>query len=384
MKIVIFYSWQSDLPNNKNRGLIGDCIQKVSKQLLEVCPQVTEIEMEMDSRNESGTPDLVDSIFRKIDNCDIFLSDISIINSATEGRYTPNPNVLIELGYASRVLDWSKILCIFNSEYGKVEDLPFDIRFRKPIIYNSKENTALSKKQLTKLLKDSIENIINTRIIDKKEYLTTKRTVDLHVQSILIDFCALLFETDENKNNRYNYPKLLQTSPEDIASILEEKIILGFHFYKNIGLNISDLIKFFNDGLETFFLNDKEKRLLAKMVFALREYKELIYSERVFDEIGECSKYMIASGYKINPTNSSDSYILMQPLKDNKAIVISGGRFDQEIKKKLLLNIKIKQEYLERISKCIYQIAVLTNDWINLTGNYFIANPNLFNSKQIR
>ncbi|HFI0081160.1 TPA: hypothetical protein ACGOYK_000519 [Streptococcus suis] len=380
MKIVIFYSWQSDLPNNKNRGLIGDCIQKVSKQLLEVCPQVTEIEIEMDSRNESGTPDLVDSIFRKIDSCDIFLADISIINSATIERYTPNPNVLIELGYASRVLDWSKILCIFNSEYGKVEDLPFDIRFRKPIIYNSSENTSISKKQLTKLLKDSIENIINTRIIDKKEYLTTKRTVDLHVQSILIDFCRLLFETDEDKNHhRFNYPKLLQISLDEIASILEKKQILGFHFYKNIGLNISDLVEFFNDGLETFFLSDKEKRLLAKMVFSLREYKELIYSERVFDEIGECSKYKLVSGYEMNPTNSPDSYLLLQPLKGNKAVVISGGEFDQEVTKKLLLNLRIKKESLQYISKCIHQISLLTNEWISLTGNYFIANPNLFN-----
>lgn len=54
----------------------------------------------------------------------------------------------------------------------------------------------------------------------------------------------------------------------------------------------------------------------------------------------------------------------MQPLEGNEAVVISGGRFDQEIKKKLLLNMKIKKENLEEISKCIYQIAVLTNEWI--------------------
>lgn len=54
----------------------------------------------------------------------------------------------------------------------------------------------------------------------------------------------------------------------------------------------------------------------------------------------------------------------MQPLEGNEAVVISGGRFDQEIKKKLLLNMKIKKENLEEISKCIYQIAALTNEWI--------------------
>ncbi|WP_436853356.1 hypothetical protein [Bacillus altitudinis] len=147
-------------------------------------------------------------------------------------------------------------------------------------------------------------------------------------------------------------------------------------------MNISGLVEFFNDGLETFFLSDKEKRLLAKMVFALREYKELIYSERVFDEIGECSKYKMVSGHEVNPTNSPDSYFLLQPLKGNKAVVISGGKFDQEVTKKLLLNLRIKKESLQYISKCIHQISLLTNEWISFTDNYFVANPNLFNSKK--
>lgn len=35
-----------------------------------------------------------------------------------------NPNVLIELGYASSKLGWDRILCIHNLMYGKIEDLP--------------------------------------------------------------------------------------------------------------------------------------------------------------------------------------------------------------------------------------------------------------------
>src|SRR5205085_1155266 len=40
------------------------------------------------------------------------------------GRPTPNPNVLIELGYAAHRHGWNGILCVFNAATGRVEDLP--------------------------------------------------------------------------------------------------------------------------------------------------------------------------------------------------------------------------------------------------------------------
>lgn len=100
MKVTIFNSWQSDLPNNKNRGFIENALQKAKKRVLEDNRNISDIEIISDSRGEEGTPDLVESIFSKIDSCDIFVADISIINLNVESRVTPNPNVLIELGYA--------------------------------------------------------------------------------------------------------------------------------------------------------------------------------------------------------------------------------------------------------------------------------------------
>ena len=138
MKLTIFYSWESDLPNNKNRGLISDCINKAMLNIYSKYKMISEYIIETDSRNEIGTPDLAQTIFSKIDNCDIFIADISIINaSGGDIRFTPNPNVMMELGFASNSIGWSNIICIYNFEYAEVEKLPFDIRFRKPICYNT-------------------------------------------------------------------------------------------------------------------------------------------------------------------------------------------------------------------------------------------------------
>ena len=101
MKVNIFYSWQSDLPNSKNRNLIEACLRKAIRLLKDEIKEVSEFSIESDSRNDIGTPDLTESIFSKIEKCDILIADISIINVQSNYRRTPIPNVLLEVGYAS-------------------------------------------------------------------------------------------------------------------------------------------------------------------------------------------------------------------------------------------------------------------------------------------
>ena len=47
----------------------------------------------------------------------------------------PNPNVLVELGYALGKLGEGKVVCVHNLVTGRVEDLPFDIRGRTVATY---------------------------------------------------------------------------------------------------------------------------------------------------------------------------------------------------------------------------------------------------------
>lgn len=181
-------------------------MKKAIKLLENEIDEVSEICIESDSRNDIGTPDLAES------NC----------------RPTPNPNVLLEVGFAAKAISWSNILGIYNSEYGKVELLPFDIRTRKPIIYNTLEGIPESKETLTKVFKAQIRDIIFSRIVDKKEYLSTKRNVDLAMQSILIDLCNIVF--DRNSKDKYNYDKLLHMSTESLIKVLLHKHFLGFFY----------------------------------------------------------------------------------------------------------------------------------------------------------
>lgn len=128
-EIKVFYSWQSDLEVKINRYPIRDCLKKAIKELNKTFP--SKISLDHDTKERSGSPEIANTIFEKINECDVFVADISIINSNSENRKTPNPNVLIELGFAIKKLGWENIILLFNKNYGKVEELPFDLRGRR-------------------------------------------------------------------------------------------------------------------------------------------------------------------------------------------------------------------------------------------------------------
>lgn len=135
MKSIVFYSWQSDLPNPVNRGFIEKALIDAAKTIhnddsIEIFPRI-----ERDTVGVPGAPDIGATILQKIEAAHIFVCDVSIITQSSDERPTPNPNVLIELGYALKALGTERIIMVMNSEFGGPELLPFDLRTKRVISY---------------------------------------------------------------------------------------------------------------------------------------------------------------------------------------------------------------------------------------------------------
>lgn len=165
--VSIFYSWQSDLPNKVNRGFIEDVLKRACKRLEKDIPNLS-LTVDQDARNTPVSQNIGEVLLKKINQCDIFIGDVSIINPTDVAeRKCPNPNVMFEHGYAMRQLGENRIITFFNQAYGIFpDDLPFDLRFRTHIAYDLSENNAANKAPVRKALVERTVSDLLIMILD--------------------------------------------------------------------------------------------------------------------------------------------------------------------------------------------------------------------------
>jgi hypothetical protein len=114
--------------------------------------------LDRDTVGTTGSPDIAQTIFNKIATSSAFVADVSIVTGVKRKgkRRSPNPNVLIELGYAVGKLGWHRVILVANTKFGPIEDLPFDIRARRCIGYEALESDP-EKAPARKLLSGVLE-----------------------------------------------------------------------------------------------------------------------------------------------------------------------------------------------------------------------------------
>ncbi len=180
MKYRIFYSWQMDAPDDCNRKFIRGTIEAAFAGMGEGETIVDSPRVDSGMEGISGTPEVASIMFRKIDDCDIFIGDVTLvgriapIEAGKEDKKVPNPNVLLEMGYAAGRLGWERVICVMNehNKFGSRYELPFDIRNRRfpidyilaPDVTNPTKTSAGQKasKDLTKWIRKAIKTAAET------------------------------------------------------------------------------------------------------------------------------------------------------------------------------------------------------------------------------
>ena len=139
MKHNVFYSWQSVLPNSTNRGFIEQALKGAVEDLKKDDEVAIEPVIDRDTVGVPGSPDIGLTIFSKIDAAVAFVCDVSLVTADVAARPTPNPNVLIELGYALKALGYGRIVMVMNTAFGPPESLPFDLKQKRVSTYELPE-----------------------------------------------------------------------------------------------------------------------------------------------------------------------------------------------------------------------------------------------------
>lgn len=180
-QFTLFYAWQSDTDSKSNHYFIRDVLKKALKKLgkenLVEAPR-----LDHDTQGVPGTPDIANTIFEKIRSASMIVADLTFIDEVAEEseKRIPNPNVLIELGYALSELGWERIICVMNSHFGNAKDLPFDLQNRRwPITYHLSpeampEDRAKQKEELSKRLFDAVKIIAKLTPTAQKQDLSER------------------------------------------------------------------------------------------------------------------------------------------------------------------------------------------------------------------
>jgi hypothetical protein len=167
----LFYSWQHDSAAKTNKDLIRRALDAAVKLVTSGSPSDLDIvetergdlHVDQDTQDLPGNPEIASSILRKIEKSSMFVGDLTLVGEISQHgkpkKKTPNPNVLLELGYAARHIGWDRMILVMNTHYGDRDEQIFDIKHRRfPIGYEAKpgSDTASTERELAEKLADAI------------------------------------------------------------------------------------------------------------------------------------------------------------------------------------------------------------------------------------
>src|SRR5665213_655874 len=173
MPSTIFFSWQFDTPTATGRNFLRGALEDACRTLgrdAEIEDAHRELAVDSDTQDVPGHPPVVDTILKKIDAASVFVADMTFVAERRGGGRSPNPNVLIEYGWALKSLTHERTILVMNTAHGNPsgEALPFDLRAsRWPFQYHLPDDAAAEtkaevKRLLTKHLVGAVRACLKT------------------------------------------------------------------------------------------------------------------------------------------------------------------------------------------------------------------------------
>lgn len=176
---TVFYAWQSDTPNSVNRGFIRKALDEAVAALNQGIAVEESLEVDQDTQGVPGSPPIAETILRKIDQCDVFVGDVTFVGATSppqgdpppewEKKLLPNPNVMVELGYCLGQHGHDRLITVMNEHFGPASSLPFDLSHRRfPMRFSLAPDSSSPKRlrvraELAKALKSAISSTISNR-----------------------------------------------------------------------------------------------------------------------------------------------------------------------------------------------------------------------------
>lgn len=368
MKVSIFYSWQSDLSGKTNRYFIEDAIKMSIKEINKDNKIIACIDR--DTKDKLGSPDIRNSIFEKINHSKLFICDVSLNDNGV-----PNPNVLIELGYAIKTLGWEKIICLFNAKTGRIEELPFDINHNRVTPYNP-ENLN-EKKKLSEIISININDLFRKGQLYNPIETHIKKKVDSIVLEIARNIINL-FDFEKTVNYSTRLVELDNLSVEEMAREIVNVETLGFYYLYDYEESQNKLEKLLDQLLSCNYFVDGWREAVINFIDWIDMWTHTVdphFSPKLFKNILD-SEYIIKDMHSENPNNPPKSVILLKHEKEDQYRVVQGGSLSQY---KFANKIVCLQDcYGYKIACRIKEFIEYMDFWLEESGSEIILDPHYY------
>ena len=370
MKVSIFYSWQSDLPSKTNRYFIEDAICRSLKEINKDNRMIACIDR--DTKDELGSPDIRSSIFKKINHSKFFICDVSLNDNRV-----PNPNVLIELGYAIKVLGWNKIICLFNSKTGKIEDLPFDINHNRVTPYNP-ENDG-EKRKLSEIISLNISDLFRKGRFYNPIEDHLKKKIDYIVLQIARNIVNIFdFEKEVDLSTRL--VELDNLSIKDMSYLLAKSKTLGFYYLFDYEESQLKLEKLLDQLLSCDYFADSWRESVINLIDWIDMWNHTLdphFTPNLFKSTEE-STYKLKDMHAGNSINPIKSVLLLKHHKANEYSVVQGGAINKSDYVNSQKIVCIRDCYGDIIATRIKEFFALLDLWLEESGSEIILDPHYY------
>lgn len=220
MNYKVFFAFQMDIADKFGKGFIQSAIEiaigKLKKELINVS-------LDYGFRGTPGTPILIEEMLNKNNDSDMVIADLTFTSSKEwwldaeiieenentrlvkipklDRKPSPNPNVLIETGYAWAKKGAHRTLIVMNTAFGSPEELPVDLKgFRWGIQYSLHESNYLDRKGIRQELALEFYNAIKNSINSEADYQREKwRPIRLYKYWTPIDYKMQYHVTNKAK-----------------------------------------------------------------------------------------------------------------------------------------------------------------------------------------
>lgn len=128
----LFYSWQNDRKDIK--GIVFNALKSAQVNLKS---EGIDLIIDQDTSGRTGKRKIEEEVLRKIENCDIFLADLTPVTCLLKApeehelpKLMPNSNVMFEYGYALRAKGENRMIalaCLDKQKDEHIEFMPFDV-----------------------------------------------------------------------------------------------------------------------------------------------------------------------------------------------------------------------------------------------------------------